>query len=255
MPERIRKLFRPGGVIYLTVGVLSLVTIVWAGLWSFSAGGLARRPDPLTTAETGVVLTRVGLDAASLTAAGLTTQQVQTVVSNARTHLSENIQGVRDADQGWADARKEADRLAALIQGGVATQQDLSAYATAQSTLTTAASTRQTELNAVFTAAVNGLASGPVTILNAVKASRAAGWDVPTQYLTVARDEADWVTLRGALANQRVNAKQSAAPSAAAAQVLLAEDANATVAAAKSSLDTNLTAHTSTWSAAVNTLP
>ncbi len=252
MPETIKRMFRPGGVLNLTIAALASLAIGWGAfvslprVWSGSMD-----PGPLTNGELAVALTRVGLDAAPLAASGATSQQVQSTVTAVRNYLTDNIQTLRDRDQAWADARKQVDDLAALIQSGTATSQQINSLATAQAQLDTAASQRQATLDAVFNAGAAALLSAQATTINAIKAARAERWDLPTQYLVVSRSQANWLKLREALANKRVNAKHGLQASTGAQQTLLTEDANVSVAAAKTSLDAGLSAAATTWNQSV----
>ncbi len=253
MPETIKRMFRPGGAIYALIGLVALAVIsggIVVSVPSFR-GAAGREMEPLSELELAVTLTRVGLDAGPLVAAGLTTPKVQAVVAAARGHLEGSIQGLRDADEDYAAAKNSVDHLERVVRSGLATQQQKEAYTTAKTQLASAAAERQAALDTVFAEAAEGLTVGQLAVVNAIKSGRAGGWSLPTQYLAVGRDEKDWVALRDALANQDIAARLGQSPNPAAQQLILTENAAPAVASAKTNLDANLTTLTATWNQSV----
>lgn len=210
-------------------------------------------PPPLANGELAAVLTRVGLDAEPLAAAGLDPAQVQGIVARARQHLGDAIVEVRQADRRWAEARRDLDRLEGLVRAGTATPQDLGGRSPAQEALATATAARQSALTAAFAAATDGLDPAALATINAVKASRAAGWDLPAQYMASPRSQPEWVALRDALATQRINPEYGQPVPADTERLLLAEHARPATAAAHANLDRNRQTLTHAWNNAVHT--
>lgn len=253
MPKSIQRLLRPGGVANLALGLIALGVFIAAGILAVPRMGAAARPSvPPTAHEVAVSMSRVGLDATTLTAAGLSANQVTAVVADAKVFLAENMDDLRAADQEWAEAKREADRLEALIQAGGGSAQHVQDLAAARSTLTTKAAARQAVLDNLFSAGTADLGAGAIATINTMRANRAAGWDVPDQYLTLTRTEPEWVQLRDALTNVRISTSLGEQPDGACAQLVTTCNSAAGVASAKASLDANLAANTTAWNSAVN---
>lgn len=261
MPESIKRFFRPGGVANIALGAIALVVFLAVGVVSIpklggsgsgSGTGELAVSVPPTPHEVAVALTRVGLDAASLTAAGLTVNQITSLVSDAEEHLMEHMDALRLADEGWSNARRDADRLEALIRAGGGSGEDVQALATARATLATKASERDALLSGLFAAATGESAQGAAELLTTMRANREAGWEVPQQYLTMTRTQLEWVQLREALANLRIAAQLGEEPDQACSTLVGTCNAAGNVANAKTSLDANLATNAAAWTAAIN---
>jgi hypothetical protein len=239
-----------GSVLHAAVGIVALVALFLAGYVALPTSW-TRYPDPLTNNELAAALSRLGLDAESLTAAGASSAQVDALVDAARGHLEDNIHGLRDVDLTFAAWSAESDRLLGLIQGGKATEADMTAYANAQASLASTTSQRDAALNAAFTAATSGLSAGQIGAINTIRAARAAKWDLPTKYLAGARSESAWVELRDALTAERIASKLGRQTPAGAQAVILAANADPAVSVAAVNLTANLTGNQGTWSSNV----
>jgi hypothetical protein len=238
---------RFGAVLNVVLACIVAGVLTWFGTWSMSSS--SRRFVEVPAAELALALVRTGLDAESLAAVGLTAEQTGLLVSRTRTHLTSSIQVVRDADINYSAKKATVDQLQRVVQSGVATEEQKSQYVTAKSELVTLTSARQTALNAVFTAAVDGISQDTVAALGRIKTNRV--WELPCKYLIKDRSQNDWVALREALANDRVSASLGRTPDQGGQQLILSAAADASVAAAGSSLSNNLGAVTSAWSTAV----
>jgi hypothetical protein len=257
MPEPIKQFFRRGGVVSLAVFFLALGLLTYLGLSSSYAGKFwsrtrIKRPDPLppTAQELAVTLDRLGLDAASLTAAGLSPSETTSLVGRVSTDLQSRMQSIRDADREWGAERAEVDRLERLVRSGLSTEQDRAALATANTNLATAAATRQGHFDAVVTAAIDGLSGEQAAALGTMRTNHAQ-WDLPTQFLAGSHQEPGWVSLRDALANDRISTAQNTDPDPASHQVIVSALADPNVSAAASNLTSNLADVTAAWNAAV----
>jgi hypothetical protein len=90
------------------------------------------------------------------------------------------------------------------------------------------------------------------TTLTRVRANRAQDWsrDFPHEFLVIARQEAEWVSLRDCLANEHIAIKHPDLLSETAQASLAAWRADPAVSAAKAALVQNLTAVTDAWNTA-----
>lgn len=208
-----------------------------------------------TEAELEDALRRVSLDPASLTAAGLSDADVDTVVDNVRTHLTNNPGDIETADGDFADAKRDCDALERIVVSGLGSAQDATDFQTAVSTYNTEASDRLVVLDAVFDAGVADLTTGEVATLSQVRDNRAlavvAQDEMRVSYLVVSRSEADWCELRDALANERIASALGESTDSADQTVIDDADSDSDVSTAHTNLDSNLTSRTTAWSDAI----
>lgn len=197
-----------------------------------------------------VVMIRAGLDAKALAAAGVSSGSIPAVIQAANTAASEQAGALATADANYASNRATADRLQRQIQSGHGNQEAVSAYQAACTARDSAATARDTALAAVITGATAGLSSGQRSALATIRANRS--WNLPLEFLVVNREQAEWVALRDALANEKIAAKVGDEPDAASQTALGVWRSNQAVAAARVSLDTNLAAITTAWNAATS---
>ena len=203
---------------------------------------------PTTPADFPATLIRAGLDPKALAAAGVASGTVSAVLSNAASQINSDPTALSSADDALASARTSVDHLTSLIQSGHGTQDDITALATAQSSLATATSQRQTALDAIFNAAVANLSDAQKTALSKIRANRP--WDVAIEFLVVDRTESQWVQVRDALANERIAVSLPDSLNQTAQSNLATWRSDTGVASAKSSLDSNLSAVTTAWNSA-----
>lgn len=233
-----------------SLGILALlVPLLWkSGL--FAAVFAAPAAPTPTPEHFEVVLIRSGLDAKALAAAGVSSGSIASVLQAASAEASEAPSALSQADATYATWRVEADRLERLITAGKGTQEDVAAYQTAKANLASATSARAAILDGYFAAGIEGLASGQRTALTKIRANRS--WELPLEFLVVDREEAEWVQVRDALANERIAVDLPDTLSQAAQQSLAGWRANASVAAAKASFDANLASVTSAWNSSAS---
>jgi hypothetical protein len=193
-----------------------------------------------------VALTRFGLAAEPLAAAGCTAQEITALVGEARTYLQSHIQDLRDANRTWGTTRAERDRLQRLVEGGK--RENLPAYQAAVTAFNAADAQRLTVIGAIFSAATDGLDGGKLSQIQTIRVN-AAAWDVPTQFEAANRSEADWVHLRNALANQRISVAHGEQPDPDE-QAFIATQSGGAVATAAGHL-ADLEALKAAWNAAV----
>lgn len=214
-------------------------------------------PAPAFAVEAGqgesdlhVSLLRAGVSPDALAAVGVPTNVIATLVTAAQAHVSTEASSIPAADAAYASAKRESDRLRRLIESGKARQEDVAAYATQTSALAAATSAQALALQSLFDAATGGLSSEQRTRLMRIHAAKT--WGLPLEFGVVERSQADWVELRGALANERFAAKYGEEPDQAAAAYLAHARVDQAVASARSSLDANRAVVTSAWNTALS---
>ena len=255
-PDHARATRRGSAVMILLATVAGGSAIVFAVLSLSSHARLypapiaASRPTPATTAEVSSLLYRLGLSPERLAAAGIAGQQTTALIDNLRGYLDSNIDALRAADSGYASASVMVDSLERTVRAGTASREEKEALTSARALRASQASSRQTLLDAAFVAATAGLDGGVVQALTL--ASAGARWDLPLPYAFAERDQTDWVNLRDALANQRINTRHGLDPSQEALAVIADADAVPAISSARANLDANLAAVTAAWNAAIN---
>jgi len=197
-------------------------------------------------------LIRASLDPRALAASGIVANGVTPLLQAAADQMNANPTALPQADTAFAAARVQSDHLLRVIQSGLASQEDVASYQTAVANLAAATSQRQTALDATFTAATANISAEARTTLTRIRANRAQDWsrDYPTEFLVIARQEAEWVSLRDCLANEHIAVKHPDLLSETAQASLATWRADPAVLAAKTALDQNLAAVTDAWNTA-----
>ena len=201
-------------------------------------------PEP-TAAQLASALIRAGLDAESLTAAGVLPNAVATVVGDVADYMTEHPAALELADADYASARQERDQLKRTIQSGRATQEQVNAYPTAATGFAAAQAQRQDALDDISDAGTVSLSNSQRSALSAIRGN--AGWDLPLEFLAVDRTEPQWVQLRDCLANERIAGRLDEDPDADAQTALTQLRSNQQVATARANLDANLAVVELAW--------
>jgi hypothetical protein len=230
------------------------LTVLLVPIW-WSVRGAVMTPTANHTAvppDFSTILMRSRLDPEALAAAGLTASEVSEALQLAADVLNANPGAIANADSAFMSARTEVDRLQAIVQSGLATTEELAAYQTASSSLATAIAQRQGALDQVFNGSTSNLPTSKRSVLAQMRANSSLDYarELPLEFLVVDRTQAEWVSVRNALANERLAAKYPDLLSEAAQTSLFTWRANSTVAMAKNYLDSNLTAITTAWNTA-----
>jgi len=236
---------------YLTSTTTTTTSTVAAAPFSplaISAATLPTYPPP-PPEDFKVILLRAGLSPEALAAAGVQPAQVSAAFQTASQVLTSTPNLMHDADAAFAEARANTDRLKRKIQSGKAEEGDVQAYQAAKTALATATTAREAVLNQVFDAATASLGDTRRQALQAIRTNRAA-WNLPTEFLVVNRSEQEWVQLRDFLANERIAPKVGEEPDPSAQAALANWRANASVAAARTGLTSNLDSMRSSWNQA-----
>jgi len=206
-------------------------------------------PEP-TPGELATALTRAGLDAEALAAAGVAPNAVATVVGNVAEHMTDNPGALELADTAYTAARRQRDQLKRTIQSGRASQEQLEAYPGAQGQFAQARAQRQAAIDDIFTAGTVSLSNSQRGTLTALRGH--ADWDLPLEFLVVDRSEADWVQIRDGLANERIAAKLDEDPDANAQTALSQFRGNPMVTTARANIDANLAVVELAWQQALD---
>lgn len=204
-----------------------------------------------SASELAVALIRAGTGPEALAAAGLSAGGVTMVVSNLRNFMIANPAALDVADAAFASPKQSVDELKRLIQSGLGTAEDVTAYNTAKTQLSLAKTQRQSMLDDFFTAATADLGQAQQDTLTAIRGN--SDWDRPTEFLVLSHTDVDWVELRECLANERIAADQGEEPDPDAQTTLSDFRSAAPVAAAKANLDANLAVIAAAWDQAIGT--
>ncbi len=196
------------------------------------------------------ILLRAGINAETLTAAGISSTDVSTIVTQATDHLTTNLLELTQADQSILNAKPSINQFKRLITKGRGNQDDLSAYADAQSSLQTAQNACNQALEDTVTAAFDNMNTANTNLLLTIagNATSVGGYaKVDVAFLTVDRSESDWLALSEALEQERQATEWNETLNAEAADLLASARNNVIVSAANSSLAINLAANTTAW--------
>lgn len=203
-----------------------------------------------TLADTADSLMRAGLDPDSLAAAGVTSGEIATVVADAETYIDANSSELSGADSHYVTLRSEVDALRRKVRSGQASIEEIASLATKQDELATAASDRESAIEAIFDAATDSLSAGEKTALANIQANRS--WATAIEFLVINRTDQQWLALTEALTNEAVATEEGTSVETACASLLLTERAKSEVSSAKTSFDANASAVASAWDTAVN---
>jgi len=215
----------------------------WVAISDSEPSDAAPKPGDLQ-----VALIRAGLDADSLAASGLSAEQTTDAVGAFALAMAAEPGRLAEADASYSVARVQTDQLRRKVRSGLGSDQDVSDLAQAKAALEAAESAREATLKDWFFAGTASLSDAQSATLAMIRSNR--HWKLPIELLTVERSEAEWVSVRKALANERICAKYSD-PADPACQTALSDWRSAPAcASAKASCDANATAIMSAWSSA-----
>jgi hypothetical protein len=204
----------------------------------------------VTKGEIAVALLRAGLSADALACAGVNASGVAELIEDAGTHLELHAGSLALADMDYSAARVQVDAIERKAHSGIATKEELGQLATAMTSLAEAEAARETALGALITASTAHLSISQRTTLATIRAN--GSWSLPTQYLAEHREQADWVKLRDALANQKISAKYGEQADAACQAFLSAAHASPVTASTASNKLALLATVKATWATALH---
>ncbi|MFO0834398.1 MAG: hypothetical protein U0638_05460 [Phycisphaerales bacterium] len=252
---------RSGSALIVVVGVTSVLIAGAAGTYALAsifnahrapakaAAALAQsRMDQESNRQLKMVLTRAGLGADHLAAAGVEVSRVAEVVSLARGVLGEQGQSLAAADDSYRTAKVELENLQAKVRAGAAHDADTARMRAVEAALTQAETQRKATLTAIIAAASSVLSHEQTQTLAAI---RSAPHDLPLKYRATAPDAAKADALRDALGQAR-SASATGEDLAHETTALLAQaDADPEASAAQSRLNANAVAVRAAWDQAV----
>jgi hypothetical protein len=224
--------------------VLATVPFIWPRYWWKPVAAQVQS----IPADFKATLVRSGLDSAALAAAGVSANSVSSVLQAAATAINNDPSRLSNADAAYATARRDVDRLKSVIESGKAGEGDVSSYQSASTNLATATAARQAALDAYFAAGAAVLSAGQRQALTAIRTNRS--YELPIEFLVVERSQQEWVDLRDALANERIEPKVGEEPDSTDQASLSTWRAVGSVASAKSSSEANLASVTASWNSA-----
>lgn len=247
---RNQRKFTPGRVLNIALGVVAGSVAILASC-SYWYGSFERKPSPsVHTASTPrsarATLISAGLSPEVLCAAGLTSQQVASVVASGREYLADHLTEVEGANASFASASADVVRLERLAQQGKAGQQDLAELTAARANLAAAVAAKESELAEVFNAATEGLSTEERALVSQFHANRSR--EVPLKYRGTMRTDEEWVRLRDAASSQAIAVRRGEEIDAASAQIL--SDANTAETVRAASAIAGLASIRTAWQAA-----
>jgi hypothetical protein len=253
-PEAGRACMGSKGSIYMysircprTVSIVVATTFLACTL---SAAGAQPPGDPPAgqatscASLTGSVLSELCVNPQSLAAIGASESQTTTIVTVAR-GMCEGT-GSFGAVQAQIEAASSSiQRLEQAVSSGSASEQDRGALEDARIDLASAHAARAALLGQLL-AQVDSVLSAPQrAVLSNISAARRVS--VPMAYKAVLRTDAEWVTLRNELAEERRAARMGITP-----PVRQIPGDESDVQAAAAFLDANLASITEAWQSALN---
>ena len=202
------------------------------------------------SADLAVPVLRAGLSPEVIAAAGVAPSGVATMVTDMTASSAHQTGALAVADSTYAQAKATHDTLQRIVRRGQATAQEVADLQQAKQDLANATAARQAVLDALFDEATSSLTATQKATLSQIRANSA--WKLPTEFLVISRTQAQWVELRDLLQHEKICAKLGWTPDPACVTSLAQLRAQASVAAAKTSLDTNQAAVTTAWEQAVD---
>ena len=204
---------------------------------------------PPTWDEIAVTLTRVGLGPEALAACGASPTQTTTLVQNAWTYLTPNIDAIRIAQQSAADTRAQLSALEQLIRSGLASQEQTAQLPLMHAQYNQATADLDGSLAAFFEAVTEPLPPDQRALLTTIHAN--AIWENAIEFNTIEMTEPQRVELRSALANERISAALDVDPDPADQAVLAQWRSTPQVSAALINAQANLELIKNAWNQAV----
>ena len=173
-----------------------------------------------------LALYRAGITPQTLAASGVAAGDVEQIIINATAHVSADPDAMQIADNAHAALKTSVSQLERRVRAFTATEQEAESLPGLRTQLQTAANNRTAVEDDIFSAATADLTNGQINGLLALRLNR-ADWHLPLQYMTGDRTEADWVALRGALAEERIHTRLGEEIAAEITQLLAAVRAEA----------------------------
>lgn len=198
------------------------------------------RPEPIVdAAAVESLMRRIGATAETLAAAGLTSNQAGVVVGYLDTFLTSNLSNLIAADNAVASAKSTVAALERKARSGMASGEDLTALATARTTLSTANTSLATLLGEARDAAYADLSDPQKAVLAAIQSACHHG-DLGVPICAASFDEAEWTALHRAAGALRAAAFTGEDPDPEAEELLDDAAGEAEAIAAQANIDVRL---------------
>ncbi|MFO0836562.1 MAG: hypothetical protein U0638_16475 [Phycisphaerales bacterium] len=252
---------RSGSALVIVVGVTSVLIAGAAGTYALASifnaprapakAALApaqSRFDKEANRQLKMTLTRAGLGADQLAAAGVDASRTAEVVSLARGVLGEQGQTLAAAYESYRTAKIELENFQAKVRAGGASDADTARVRAVEAALTQAEAQRRAVLTAVIAAASSVLSHEQTQTLAAMRSSPR---DLPLKYRAMAPDAAKADSLRDALGRARSASATGENLAQETATMLAQADADPASSAAQSRLSANAFAVRAAWDQAV----
>jgi hypothetical protein len=169
---------------------------------------------------TAALLIRLGLDAEALAAAGVTAQQVPTLVGAVHQAVEAGQDGLAALDAQHGQARALRDRLERDIAAGTAAEEEIAAFPGASQQAIDTEVAIETALTALHAQACADLPTEVRAALQAIRVNRRTWPSLPVAHLVAERSEPEWLALREALATARIAAVSDGEVDDAATQAI-----------------------------------
>ncbi len=198
-----------------------------------------------------VGLRRVGINPDSLAAAGVSSAAFGTLLQLTDEWFGSNSTMLSEADAAYGEARKTRDTLQRVVRSGLATSEQVTELSAAKADFESADASRAAVLDSLFSAAIAELSNPQVTALTQIRANEQ--WrKLPVHYLVEEREQASWVALRNALANQRIAPEFGDEPDPASQAFLSQVESSGPVTQASANLGTYLASIDASWNASLH---
>jgi len=242
---------------HFPLAALAVTTVVSSGVYyslPVGSGGAGSAPTsaaiavPLETVspDLEVPILRAGISPDFLAASGASSGAVNSVI-NAVAEEFGDLSALEAADSAFTSARQAHADQERLVKSGLGDEEDATALAAAETTMNSAKSALDTLLAGARAAGVAELTAPQQSTYTSLCANRDRR--MPTEFLVLDLESADWIKLRDALNDEKAAPKLGLDPNAELQSFLAAKRADSAVAAAKTSLDANLTAIQTAWDA------
>ncbi|HEX8876569.1 MAG TPA: hypothetical protein VF777_07460 [Phycisphaerales bacterium] len=184
-------------------------------------------------------LFQIGADPETLTVAGVSPASAAVAVSNARAFLASNLSNLNDLHRAAVEAVSQLAKV---------TPQDQT-YDQVKASADAAVAARDSGIASLKSAVFAGLGSESAAVAEAVVRNRSVG--LPLKYLVKDRTDAEWTTLREALAAAKAASDRGDTIDSQAAGIISAADADALVSAAATRLQSGLASVRAAWKQAI----
>lgn len=184
-------------------------------------------------------LFQVGADPETLTAAGASPTSAAAAVSNARSFLAENLLTLNDLQKAASAAVSQVSKVSPENQ----------AYEQLKATADSAVAARDSAIARLKDAVFEGLGSEAPALAAAIVRNRQFG--LPIQYLVKDRTDAEWTTLREALATAKAASDRGETVASHAEGIIATADSDVLVATAAARLQSGLALVRTAWKEAI----